>query len=154
MNKLVYYGQWVAALVIPFFYVIGRVWLGAGGGWLIVLGVVLGPLMALLLLIPPVLTVMDPATRAAGATGHLYSLWTLVLWGLGVLMVLTKSDQADGPKEESALSHWTGMSLSTSDALNTVFTIGFWLVWVVLLAIAVRALIAGRRSGVGTTVAR
>ena len=148
MNRVVYYGQWVAALLIPLFYVVGRVWLGAGGGWLIVLGVVLGPLMALLLLIPPVLTAMDPATRAARATGRLYAIWSLVLWGLGFLMVITKSDQADGPKVASALSHWTGISISASDGLNTVFTIAFWAVWVVILVRAARTLVAGRRSGV------
>lgn len=138
LNRLAYYGQWPAALILPLMYVIGRVWIGAGAGWTIVVGLILGPLVALLLLIPPVLTVLDPSTRAARATRDGYTGATFLLWILGFLSVVTKSDQADGAKEDSALSAWTGVPISTTDALNAVATTAFWITWAVVVGLAFR----------------
>lgn len=146
LSRLVFYGQWPAAVLLPLFYVVGRVWIGAGGGWSVVLGVILGPIVVLLLLIPPMLTLVDPATRAARATRGTYTRLTLLLWVLGAFSVITKSDQADGAKEDSALSAWTAIPVSTTDSLQAIATTGFWIVWAVLLVVAAAGIRSGRRS--------
>lgn len=143
-SRVAFYGQWVAAILIPLGYVIGRVWIGAGAGWFVVLGVVLGPIMAILLVIPPVLTVVDRATRAARATPSAYTRSTFLLWILGLVMIITKSDQADGPQEDSALSAWTGLPIPATDVMNVIVTVGFWVTWIVLLVLAIRALVQSR----------
>lgn len=142
-GRIVYRGQWFAAFVIPFMLIIGRTWLGADGGWLVVLGIVLyGPVATFILLMPAGLTLLDGQVRRARVTTPPYTRATLVLWALSVVMILTITDQADGAETDSMLSAWTdgGFSISTSETVFTVALVATLITWVVLMVVAVNRL--------------
>lgn len=143
MGRIVWYGQWVAAFAIPLMIAIGRVALGAGLGWFMLLALLFSPVAILLLLAPPLITRADAQVRTTRTCRPAYSRATLALWAVGVLAVLTATDQGDGPPVDSVLSRWTPVSISTSQSLFAVLLLVFWVSWVVVLVLALRE----RRTG-------
>ena len=107
-GRFVFVGQWIAAVVLPAFFFVGRAFVGAEAGWLAVLGIVYGFFAILLLLVAPIITLFDREVRTAKRTRRWYDIATFVLWGAILLASLTVPDAGDGPPLDAALTVWTG----------------------------------------------
>ena len=67
-GRFVFVAQWVAAVLLPVFFFLGRGLVGAELGWMAIIGVVYGLLVVVVLLLPPVMTLFDRTVRRGKAT--------------------------------------------------------------------------------------
>ncbi|GAA1922957.1 hypothetical protein GCM10009775_14220 [Microbacterium aoyamense] len=118
-GRFVFITQWIAAVVLPAFFFVGRAFVGADAGWLAVIGIVYGFFVILLLLLPPLLTVFDREVRKAKATRRWYDTATFVLWGAFLVASLTVPDAGDSGPANTALTNWTG-GFVTNDAAAVI----------------------------------
>lgn len=132
-GRFVFVAQWVAAVLLPVFFFLGRGLVGAELGWLSVLGVVYGLFVIAVLLLPPILTLFDRTVRRGKATRLGYDVSTLVLWAAFLLAALTVPDAGDGPPLDPALTVWTGGGIS-QDAAGAIFTVAGAIVGLAYLA--------------------
>ena len=119
-GRFVFVAQWVAAVLLPVFFFLGRGLVGADLGWMAVLGVVYGILAVVVMLLPPVMTLFDRTVRRGKATRFGYDIASFVLWAAFIVAALTVPDSGDSGHLDSALTAWTGMSYETSQAIFTV----------------------------------
>jgi len=136
-GRFVFVAQWVAAVLLPVFFFLGRGLVGAQLGWLSVLGVVYGLFVVAILMVPPIMTLFDRTVRRGKATRFAYDIASFVLWGAFVLAALTVPDSGDGGHLDSAVTTWTGMSYETSEAIFTGagFVIGLAYLTTIVLGI-------------------
>lgn len=147
-GRFVFITQWVAAVVLPAFFFVGRAFVGADAGWLAVIGIVYGFFVILLLLLPPLLTVFDREVRRAKATRRLYTIASFVLWGAFVVASLTVPDAGDSGPVDTALTNWTGGAVSNdaAAAICAVAGIVIGVAYVAALAFAVAGIVRAQRA--------
>ncbi len=146
-GRVTFAAQWVLAIMLPVFVVVGRGLVGAELGWMAVVGIaVYGLPTILLLLAPPVLTLLDRPARAVGTVRRPYAIATWVLWGALLVSGLTIPDSGDAGHLRSALSRWTGVSYEVSEALFYGFFGLAVLAWVASVVAAMAGLLAARRT--------
>lgn len=139
-GRFVFVAQWVAAVLLPVFFFLGRGLVGAQLGWLSVVGFVYGLFVIALLLVPPIMTLFDRTVRRGKATRIGYDVSSFVLWGAFVLAALTVPDAADGPPLDSALTVWTGGAIR-QDASAVICAVAGVVVGLAYLAVLVFAIV-------------
>ena len=113
-GRFVFVAQWVAAVLLPVFFFIGRGLVGAQLGWLSVLGVVYGLFAIAILMVPPIMTLFDRTVRRSKTTRFGYDIASFALWSRRILVAsLTVPDAGDGGHLDSALTAWTGEASAT-----------------------------------------
>ncbi len=139
--------QWVFAIVLPAFVIVGRALLGAEVGWMAVVGIVVyaAPTIVALLL-PPVLTRFDRQAREAGTVRRIYAIACYVLWGGLVLAGLTIPDSGDNGHLRSVLSRWFGLSYEASEVVFYIALMTAVIAWAISLAVAASGIAVSRRS--------
>ncbi|GAA3200032.1 hypothetical protein [Microbacterium terregens] len=135
-GRFVFVAQWVAALLLPLFFFLGRGLVGAEVGWMGFVGMVYGLLVVVVLLLPPVLTLFDPTVRRAKATRLAYDIASVVLWAALIVGALTVPDAGDSGRLDSGLTAWTGGAV-TYDASAVIFTAAAFITGIAYLAAVV-----------------
>lgn len=139
--------QWVFALVLPAFVLVGRTLLGAELGWMAVVGlVVYAAPTVLALLLPPLLTRFDRQAREARTVRRTYALASYAMWGGLLLAGLTIPDSGDSGHLPSVVSRWFGVSYETSEVLFYVALMAVVISWALALAVAGSAVVVSRRQ--------
>lgn len=138
--------QWILAVALPAFVIIGRGLLGAELGWMAVVGIVVYAAPTILaLLLPPVLTRFDRQAREAKAVRQAYALACFVLWGGLVLAGLTIPDSGDSGHLRSVVSRWFGVSYEVSEILFYIALMAAVIAWAISLAVAASGIAVSRR---------
>jgi predicted RND superfamily exporter protein len=121
-GRFVFIAQWVAVVLLPVIFFLGRGLLGAELGWMAIIGIVYGLLVVAILLVPPIMTLFDRTVRRGKATRFAYDISSFVLWGAFLVAAVTVPDSGDSGHLDSALTTWTGggVSYETSEAIFTV----------------------------------
>ncbi len=146
-GPFVFYGQWPMALFLPLFLFIGRSAVGAEVGRLGFVGIAYGWIVILVLLVPPVLTLVDRAARRERATRTWYDIATALLWLALIVAALAVPDSSDAGALDSALSAWTGdVDRTASTVVFAVALAGSAIAYVAVLVFAVRGITASRRE--------
>ncbi|WP_396656186.1 hypothetical protein [Microbacterium sp.] len=139
-GRVVFIAQWIAAVVLPIWFFLGRGLVGAQLGSLWLAALVYGIFVAVVLAVPPVLTLFDSEVRTARSTRTAYSVVSWVLWIAALAAALVVPDQSEGEPLDPALTVWTGgaISASTSEIVFIVLSavIGLAYLTVFILAIA------------------
>jgi hypothetical protein len=146
-GRFVFVAQWVAAVVLPLFFFLGRGLVGGQLGWLSVIGIVYGLFAILLLLVPPIMTLFDRTVRTKKTTRFAYGVASFVLWGGFLLGALTVPDSGDGGHLNSALTTWTGGAITyeASSAIFTVASVVIGLAYLAVFVFAVMGIVRWRR---------
>jgi hypothetical protein len=139
-GRFVFVAQWVAAVVLPVFFFLGRGLVGAQLGWMSVIGVVYGLFIVAILMVPPIMTLFDRTVRRGKATRFAYDLATFTMWGGFLLASLTVPDSGDGGHLDSALTTWTAGAI-TYAASEAIFTVAAIVIGVAYLATVVLGII-------------
>src|SRR4051794_13060529 len=79
-GRFVFVAQWFAAVLLPAFVFLGRGFVGAEIGWMGVIGIVYGVFLILLMLVPPLITLLDREVRADRAERRAFAVASVVLW--------------------------------------------------------------------------
>lgn len=138
--------QWVFAIVLPAFVLVGRRLLGAELGWMAVIGIVVYALPTVLaLLLPPVLTRFDRQARAAHTVRRTYAIAGFVMWGSLVLAGLSIPDSGDNGELPSVLARWFGLSHQASTVVFSVALMAAVIAWAITLAVAVSGIALSRK---------
>ncbi|WP_109208561.1 MULTISPECIES: hypothetical protein [Microbacterium] len=145
-GRFVFVAQWIAAVLLPFFFFLGRGFVGAELGWLSFIGIVYGLLVVVLLLLPPLATLFDTEVRRARATRQAYDIATFVLWGGFVLASLSAPDAGDSGPLDSALMTWFGLSYDASAVVFTVAAALIGLAYLTTFVLAIAGLVRGRSA--------
>ena len=121
-GRFVFVAQWVAVVLLPAFFFLGRGLVGAELGWMAIIGIVYGLLAVVVLLLPPVMTLFDRTVRRGKATRFAYDIASFVLWGAFLVAALSVPDSGDSGHLDSALTTWTGggITYETSEAVFAV----------------------------------
>lgn len=129
--------QWVLAIALPAFVLMGRALLGAELGWTAVIGLVVYAAPTILaLLLPPVLTRFDRQARQAKGVRRTYAIACFVLWGGLVLAGLTIPDAGDSGHLRSVVSRWFQVSYEVSEILFYIALMVAVIAWAISLAVA------------------
>lgn len=139
-GRFVFIAQWVAAVLLPVFFFLGRGLVGAELGWMAIVGIVYGLLVVVVLLLPPLMTLFDRTVRRGKATRLAYDIATFVLWAAFVLAALSVPDSSDSGHLDSALTRWTGGAI-TYEASSAVFTVAATLIGLAYLATFILAVV-------------
>jgi hypothetical protein len=139
-GRFVFVAQWIAAVLLPLFFFLGRGLVGAELGWMAIVGIVYGIVVVIVLLLPPVMTLFDRTVRRGRATRFAYDIASFVLWGSLLVAALTVPDSGDSGHLNSALTTWTGGAV-TYEASQAIFTAAGVVVGLAYLAVLVLAII-------------
>lgn len=138
--------QWVFAVLLPIWVFLGRGFVGAEMGWLSVLGFVYGPVVIVLLLLPPALALFDPIARQGKTVRVIYGIAMIVQW-IGLILVgLTIPDAGDGGPLSPALAVWMGVPPEVVSPFFTAAMLITSAAWFVTLATAISGILRGRRE--------
>lgn len=138
--------QWVLAVVLPAFVILGRALLGAELGWMAVVGIVVYAAPTILaLLLPPLLTRFDRQAREAKGVRKAYAIACFVLWGGLLLAGLSIPDSGDNGHLRSVLSRWFGVSYEVSEVVFYIALMVAVIAWAISLAVAVWGIAGSRR---------
>lgn len=149
-GRFVFVAQWVAAVLLPAFVFLGRGLVGAEIGWLSVFGLVYGPIVLLVLLMPPILTLFDREARRARATRVAYDVASAILWLALLVVGLTIPDAGDGGELNTVFMTWFGMPASTSTVFFAVAGTVAALAWLAAVVLAIMGVARGREAASGT----
>lgn len=117
-GRFVWVMQWWAPVILPFWVLLGRGFVGAGLGYVGVLGfLAIAPAILIALYIPAVITLGDNDVRIARTTRFAYSISACLLWGTVVVAGLFVPDAGDGPPMPSAVMTWTSGRISIDQTL-------------------------------------
>jgi len=146
-GRFVFVAQWVAAVLLPLFFFLGRGLVGAQIGWMGIVGIVYGLVVVAILLVPPIMTLFDRTVRRQKETRFFYDLSTFVLWGAFLVASLTVPDSGDSGHLDSALTTWSGGALSyeTSGAIFTVAAMTIGLAYLATVVFAIIGIARWRR---------
>ena len=139
-GRFVFVAQWVAAVLLPVFFFLGRGLVGAELGWMAIIGVVYGLLAVVVLLLPPVMTLFDRTVRRGKATRFAYDIASFVLWGAFLVAALSVPDSGDSGHLDSALTTWTGGGI-TYETSEAVFAVAATVIGLAYLATVVLGVI-------------
>jgi hypothetical protein len=147
-GRFVAVAQWVMAVLLPAFFFIGRGLVGADLGWLTVLSVIYGPIVIVLMLIPPLVTRLDRDVRELRCVRQPYVVASWALWVSILVASLTVPDAADGGPFDTALTAWTGGRIDdqASAAVFAVAGIGALIAYAAQLAFAVSGALRSRKA--------
>ena len=150
-GRFVFVAQWVAALLLPAFFFIGRGILGAELGWMAIIGIVYGAVVIALMLVPPILTLFDREGRRLRRTRTAYDITTFVLWAAFVVAAVSVPDSNDSGHLDSALTTWSGgaVDYESSSSVFTGAAIVAGLAYLTILALAIAGIVRGRRAVAG-----
>ncbi|WP_426322565.1 hypothetical protein [Microbacterium sp. E-13] len=143
-GRFVFVAQWVAAVVLPVFFFLGRGLVGAELGWMGIIGIVYGIFVVALLVVPPLLTVFDRESRRARATRQAYDVSSFVLWCAFLLAALTVPDSGDSGHLDSAFTTWFGISYEVSQAVFAVAAAVIGLAYLAAFILAIAGIVRGR----------
>lgn len=139
--------QWVLAIVMPAFVILGRALLGAELGWMAVVGIVVYATPTIIaLLIPPLLTRFDGGARDARTVRRGYALACYVMWGGLFVAGLTIPDSGDNGHLPSVVSRWFGVSYDASEIMFYIAFMVAVIAWALSLAVAVSGIVVSRRT--------
>lgn len=145
-GRYVFWSQWVLAVFLPFWIFVGRGFLGAGLGWVGFLGLASGWILIVLLLVPPVLTLLDAPVRRARATRTWYDIATALLW-LGLLVAgLSIPDSGDSGDLDTVFMLWFGASEAVSAVVFAIAASASLIAWIAAVAFAAGGIRESRRS--------
>ncbi|QIG39093.1 hypothetical protein G5T42_05990 [Microbacterium sp. 4R-513] len=144
-GRFVFVAQWVAAVLLPVFFFLGRSLVGAELGWLALVGIVYGIFVILILLVPPLLTLFDTEGRRRRSTRLLYDISSFVLWAGLVVGALTAPDSGDSGHLDSAFTTWTGASYEVSQAIFIGAAEVTGIAYLAQLVTAIIGIVRGRR---------
>ena len=139
-GRFVFVAQWVAAVLLPLFFFLGRGLVGAEIGWTGIVGVVYGLVVVAILLVPPIMTLFDRTVRREKETRFGYDISSFVLWAAFVLAALTVPDSDDSGPLDSAVTTWSGGGIS-SETSEAVFGVAAALIGLAYLAAVVFGII-------------
>ena len=147
-GRFVFVAQWVAALLLPVFFFIGRGFLGAELGWMAIIGIVYGAAVIALMLVPPILTLFDREGRRLRRTRRAYDIATFVLWAAFVVAGLSVPDSNDSGHLDSAVTTWTGggIDYEASTSIFTAAAVVAGLAYLAILGLAIAGIVRGRRA--------
>lgn len=138
--------QWVLAVLLPIWVFVGRGFVGAQMGWMGVLGFVYGPVVILVLLLPPVLGLFDPVARQGRTVRVAVGVASIVQWVALVVVGLTIPDAGDAGPLAPALAVWLGVAPAAVSPVFTAATLIASASWFVALAMSVAGILRGRRE--------
>jgi hypothetical protein len=96
LRRIVRWGQWAAILVLPAWLFLGSVLFASGGGWYVFVLIVAVPVLAVLLVVGPLISLAVPRGDASPVTA-VAAIENLVLWGVVVLIPFALEEAGDGP---------------------------------------------------------
>lgn len=146
-QRVVFSGQWVAALLVPLLLFGARGWLGAPSGWLTTTGVLLvAPPVFLLLALPVMVVAVDPGPMRRRAVSVTYARASLVLWAALAVLVVTLPDPT--ASDSALVVVWSGGAAPAGAVagLATIAAVVAVAAWASALAFAVSGFLAGRRT--------
>ncbi|MGO1803185.1 MAG: hypothetical protein ACTHZW_11295 [Microbacteriaceae bacterium] len=138
--------QWIAPVLLTFLVVFGRGFFGAPMGWMALIGLFVGPVVALAMYIPPIIVVFDRDAKAARSTRLFYDIASWVTWAALLVLMFTLEDGGDSPPFGSVVSTWGMMS---SDAAGSVFAVALivaFLGWLGTIASAIVGVVDSRST--------
>lgn len=138
--------QWIAPVLLTFLVVFGRGFFGAPLGWMALIGLFVGPVVALAMYIPPIIVVFDRDAKAARSTRLFYDIASWVTWAALLVLMFTLEDGGDSPPFGSVVSTWGMMS---SDAAGSVFAVALivaFLGWLGTIASAIVGVVDSRST--------
>lgn len=146
-GRFVFIAQWVAAVLLPLFFFLGRGLVGAQIGWMGIVGIVYGLGVVAILLVPPIMTLFDRTVRRQKETRFGYDLSTFALWGGFLVASLTVPDSGDSGHLDSAVTTWSGGAISyeTSGAIFTVAAVVIGLAYLATVVFAIIGIARWRR---------
>lgn len=145
-NRFVRIFQWIAPVLLTFLVVFGRGFFGAPLGWMALIGLFVGPVVALAMYIPPIIVVFDRDAKAARSTRLFYDIASWVTWAALLVLMFTLEDGGDSPPFGSVVSTWGMMS---SDAAGSVFAVALivaFLGWLGTIASAIVGVVDSRST--------
>ncbi|MGO2931721.1 hypothetical protein [Microbacterium sp.] len=138
--------QWIAPVLLTFLVVFGRGFFGAPMGWMALIGLFVGPVVALAMYIPPIIVVFDRDAKAARSTRLFYDIANWLTWAALLVLMFTLEDGGDSPPFGSVVSTWGMMS---SDAAGSVFAVALivaFLGWLGTIASAIVGVVDSRST--------
>ncbi|MGO2050475.1 MAG: hypothetical protein ACTH2E_08430 [Microbacterium sp.] len=138
--------QWIAPVLLTFLVVFGRGFFGAPMGWMALIGLFVGPVVALAMYIPSIIVVFDRDAKAARSTRLFYDIANWLTWAALLVLMFTLEDGGDSPPFGSVVSTWGMMS---SDAAGSVFAVALivaFLGWLGTIASAIVGVVDSRST--------
>jgi hypothetical protein len=152
IGRFVFVAQWVAVILLPLSVSFGRMLFGAEPGWFSVLFLFYGaPLMALALLVGPVITVSARSIRSTRTAPLGYSIATLALWLLVLLVGAFIVDAGDSTGANAVAMVVFSIEPHTP-AMDFISLLSSWfigaavLAWLTSLVLLIVALSRGRMA--------
>lgn len=139
--------QWIAPVLLPALVVFGRGLFGAPMGWMTLIGMFAGPVVAIAMYIAPIIVLFDRDAKAARSTRVFYNIASWVTWGALLVMMFTLVDGGDSPPFGSVLSTW---GLMSSNASSNIFGVALMIAffgWVGTITTAIIGVVQSRSSG-------
>lgn len=138
--------QWILAVALPAFVIVGRGLLGVEVGWMAIIGIVAYAAPTILaLLLPPALTRFDREARDAKGVRQTYALACFVMWGGLFLCGLSIPDASDNGHLPSAVSLWLGLSYEASEILFYIALMVAVVAWAISLAVSIAGIATSRK---------
>lgn len=123
-GRFVWMMQWWAPVILPFWVLLGRGFVGAGLGFVGIFGfVAIGVPSLIVLYIPALITLGDNDVRIARKTRFAYSIGACLLWGILLVTGLFVPDSSDGGPMPSAVMTWTSGGIAIDQSL-IIMTVG------------------------------
>lgn len=145
-GRFVFIAQWVLAVLLPVWVVIGRGLVGAPLGWWVVLGAIYGIVFVIGLLVPPVIALFDRPARRRATVRTGYAVSMIAVWVPMFLSGLAIPDGGDDGIVGSALMKWTGMSEDASMIIFLLCGAVAFVAWLAALAFAIASVVRGSRE--------
>jgi len=146
--------HWIAPVLLTFLVVFGRGFFGAPLGWMMLIGLIIAPFVAIAMYIPPIIVVFDRDARAARSTRLYYAIASWVTWAALLVMMFTLEDGGDAPPFGSVLSTWGVMSSEASSGIFAAALIIAFLGWAGTITTAIIGVVQSRgpRVPLGTSL--
>lgn len=145
-NRFVRIFQWIAPVLLTFLVVFGRGFFGAPLGWMALIGLFVGPIVALAMYIPPIIVVFDRDAKAARSTRLFYDIASWLTWAALLVLMFTLEDGGDSPPFGSVVSTWGMMSSDASGGIFVVALIIAFLGWLATITTAIIGVVDSRST--------
>lgn len=139
--------QWIAPVLLTALVVFGRGLFGAPMGWMTLIGLFVGPVVAIAMYVAPIIVLFDRDAKAARSTRVFYNIASWVSWAALLVMMLTLEDGGDTPPFGSVLSTWGWVSSAASSDIFVVALIIGFLGWVGTITTAIIGVVQSRTLG-------
>ncbi|PZU44254.1 MAG: hypothetical protein DI566_12515 [Microbacterium sp.] len=145
-GRFVFIAQWILAVLLPIWVVIGRGLVGAPLGWWVVFGAIYGIAFVIGLLVPPVIALFDSPARQRATVRTGYAVSMIAVWVPMFLSGLAVPDGGDDGVVGSALTNWTGMSDDTSMIIFLLCGAIAFVAWLAALVFAIASIVRGSKE--------